>query len=62
MLLGTCLWLERHLRNNKTFIDACQLRCKRIHNCAVRVRVRAHFKNIEEVITTIKAAIVKNKD
>ena len=26
------------------------------------MRVRAHFKNIHEVIATIKAAIIKNKD
>ena len=31
-----------------------------LHNCAMRVR--AHFKNIEKVITTIKAATIKNKD
>ena len=30
-----------------------------LHNCAMRVR--AHFKNIE-VIATIKAATIKNKD
>ena len=30
------------------------------HNCAMRVR--AHFKNIDEVIATIKAATIKNKD
>ena len=31
-----------------------------LHNCAMRVR--AHFKNIDEIITTIKAATIKNKD
>ena len=31
-----------------------------LHNCVVRVR--AHFKNIDEVIATIKAATIKNKD
>ena len=31
-----------------------------LHNCAMRVR--AHFKNIDEIIATIKAAIIKNKD
>ena len=31
-----------------------------LHNCATRVR--AHFKNIDEVIATIKAATIKNKD
>ena len=31
-----------------------------LHNCAVRVR--AHFKNIDEIIATIKAATIKNKD
>ena len=31
-----------------------------LHNCAMRVR--AHFKNIDEVIATIKAATIKNKD
>ena len=31
-----------------------------LHNCAMRVRV--HFKNIDEVIETIKAAAIKNKD
>ena len=31
-----------------------------LHNCAMRVR--AHFKNIHEVIATIKAATIKNKD
>ena len=29
-----------------------------LHNCAMR----AHFKNVDEVITTIKAATIKNKD
>ena len=31
-----------------------------LHNCTMRVR--AHLKNIDEVIATIKAATVKNKD
>ena len=31
-----------------------------LYNCAMRVR--AHFKNIDEVIATIKAATIKNKD
>ena len=31
-----------------------------LHNCVVRVR--AHFKNIDKVITTMKAATIKNKD
>ena len=31
-----------------------------LYNCAMRVR--AHFKNIHEVIATIKAATIKNKD
>ena len=31
-----------------------------LHNCAKRVR--AHFKTIDEVIATIKAATIKNKD
>ena len=31
-----------------------------LHNRAMRVR--AHFKNIDEVIATIKAATIKNKD
>ena len=31
-----------------------------LHNCAMRVR--AHFKNIDEVIAAIKAATIKNKD
>ena len=31
-----------------------------LHNCAMRVR--AHFKNIDEIIVTIKAATIKNKD
>ena len=30
-----------------------------LHNCAMRVR--AHFKNIDEIIPTIKAATIKNK-
>ena len=30
------------------------------HNCAMRVR--AHFKNIDEVIATIKAETIRNKD
>ena len=29
-------------------------------NCAMRVR--AHFKNMDEVIATIKTAAIKNKD
>ena len=31
-----------------------------LHNCAMRVR--AHFKNIDKIIVTIKAATIKNKD
>ena len=31
-----------------------------LHNCAMRVR--AHFKDFDEVIATIKAATIKNKD
>ena len=31
-----------------------------LHNCAMRMR--AHFKNIDEIIATIKAATIKNKD
>ena len=31
-----------------------------LHNCAMRVR--AHFKNIDEIIATIKVATIKNKD
>ena len=31
-----------------------------LHNCAMRVR--AHFKYIHEIIATIKAATIKNKD
>ena len=31
-----------------------------LHNCAMRVR--AHFKNIDEIIATIKAATIENKD
>ena len=31
-----------------------------LHNCAMRVR--AHFKNSDEVIALIKAATIKNKD
>ena len=31
-----------------------------LHNCAMRVR--AHFKNIDEIIATIKVATIKNKN
>ena len=31
-----------------------------LHNCAMRAR--AYFKNIDEVVATIKAATIKNKD
>ena len=31
-----------------------------LHNCAMRVR--AHFKNIDKITATIKAATIKNKD
>ena len=31
-----------------------------LHNCAMRVR--AHFKNSDEIIATIKTATIKNKD
>ena len=31
-----------------------------LHNCAMRVR--AHLKNIDKIIATIKAATIKNKD
>ena len=37
-----------------SFFDACQLRCALLQSCAIRVR--AQFKNIDEVIATIKAA------
>ena len=53
MLLGTCFWLERHERNYRLpFFYACQLRC-----ALTATRVRAHFKNIDQVVATIK-----NKD
>ena len=32
-----------------------------LRNCTM-LDVRAHFKNIDEVIATIKAATIKNKD
>ena len=31
-----------------------------LHNCAMRVR--AYFKNIDEIVATIKAVTIKNKD
>ena len=31
-----------------------------LHTCAISVR--AHFKNIDEIIATIKAATIKNQD
>ena len=31
-----------------------------LHNCAMRVR--SHFKNVDEAIATIKAATIQNKD
>ena len=31
-----------------------------LHNCAMRVR--AHFKNVDEVIATIKVSTIKNRD
>ena len=31
-----------------------------LHNCAMRVH--GHFKNINEIIATIKTATIKNKD
>ena len=31
-----------------------------LHNCAMRVR--AYFRNIDEIVATIKAATIKNKD
>ena len=31
-----------------------------LHNCAMRVR--AHFKNIDEIMATIKATAFKNRD
>ena len=33
-----------------------------LHNCAMLLRVRAHFKIIVEVIATIKVATITNKD
>ena len=60
MLLDTCLWLEIIKEIIPLIFDAHQLGCALTHNCAVRVL--AHFKNINEVIATIKAGTIKNKD
>ena len=49
----------KDIRGIIPFFDACHLRCA-LNHCAMRVR--AHFKNIDEVIATIKAATIKNKD
>ena len=62
MLLGTCLWLE-DFKGIMPFFDACQLRCcatHLLHNCVMRVR--AHLKNIDEVIATINATTIKSKN
>ena len=42
----------------KTLKDTCVAHL--LHNCAMRVSV--YFKNIDEVVATIKAAAIKNKD
>ena len=59
MLLGTCVgWKD--IKGIIPFFDACHLRWHLLHNCAMRVR--AHFKNIDKRIATIKAATIKKKD
>ena len=58
MLLGTCLWLERQELYPFLMHVTCVVHL--LHNCVMRVR--AHFKNINEVIATIKAATIINKD
>ena len=58
MLLGTCLWLERQDLYPSLMHVTCVVHL--LHNCAMRVR--AHFKNIDEIIATIKAVTIKNKD
>ena len=40
--------------------DVCHCVAHLLHNCAMRVR--AYSKNIDEVVATIKAATIKNKD
>ena len=42
------------------FFDACQLHCALAAFCAMRVC--GHFKNIDEIIATMKATRIKNKD
>ena len=55
-----------HVFGGKTLKELCpslmHVNCVAhlLHNCAKRVR--GHFKNIDEVMSTIKAATIKNKD
>ena len=47
---------------NKLYPSLMRVNCVAhlLHNCAMRVR--AHFKIIDEVIATIMTAAIKNKD
>ena len=48
------------LKNSYPFLMHVNCVAHLLHNCAVHVC--AHFKNIDKVIATIKAATIKNKD
>ena len=53
------MWVGKTLK--ELYLSLMHVTCVAhlLHNCAMRVR--AHFKNIDEVIATIKAATIKNK-
>ena len=59
MLLDTSL-AGKTLKELCPFLMHANCFAHLLHNCAMRVR--AHFKNIDEVIATNKAATIKNKD
>ena len=59
MLLGTCFGWKTLKKLDLSLVHVNSI-AHLLHNCAMRLR--AYFKIIDEVITTIKSATIKNKD
>ena len=59
---GVLVLINRENRGVTVYPSLMHVNCVAhlLHNCAMRVH--AHFKNIDEVIATIKAATIENKD
>ena len=60
MLLGYMSLVEKTLKEFYSSLMHVNCVVHLLHNCAMRVR--GHFKNIDEVIATIKTVTIKNKD